>query len=500
MKKEIKLKSVVVLLAVLVILCPVFVQAFSEPEIIKTNKARYNTGESVYVLSTVGGSDKLCRSNSDEEVKLYIVESKEEWSNGASFEDVREEPTLIKNSKFSNKRVWIGDKAGTYNLIVDCDDNQQYDEVNEPLFGAGFEVVPKKGSGRVFKGNSIKGFSWFFDAEEPDLEKEILRFNILAEDESIELSNLTVNSVFPKNSSFILEVYIDKNNNGMLNPVDVMIGSVEVNEVKEVIDLDYTLSMGSEEKIIFVFRMNGDYLTGDYKVKLVSIFGNGIATNERIPFLGVPFESNVMTVLDKKSCLGSLNLVLSSNSVQQGEVVIARFSNLTGCDNNKVFLRTSPCYDVPIKEVGFCVLSGGACKIDIEEAVGGSYYACSDKNQDKDFIDFGEFDVEELVVEVLEVVEEVVDEEIVDETEEDSVITGEVVNEEEANSGVGDLVSAGKIDIEASSTLIVLVEVTLLLILFVLILILFKLKGPNAPVENMDDEEKEEKDYEEKDN
>ena len=65
---------------------------------IKTTKNTYNTGESVYATSTVGSSDYLCRSqNPKPEVTLYIVEHKDKWLDGDSFEEIRAETTEVPN-------------------------------------------------------------------------------------------------------------------------------------------------------------------------------------------------------------------------------------------------------------------------------------------------------------------------------------------------------------------------------------------------------------------
>lgn len=483
MKKE-KTKKITSLFAysiIIILLCSSFVLA----DIIKPNKKNYKTGESVYVLSTISASDSLCRSVAEEEVKLYIVAGKESWSGGEAIEDVREEASLVPNSKFSNKKVWEDVDSGNYDLIIDCDDNKKYD-LGEPIYDSGFNVSQKKGTGRAFNGDEvIKDFSWFFDPEEPNLVNEILQIRLSAENENIGLVNITIEFNTPKDGLSIenLEIYADKNNNAALDPVDVKIGEskpegIIKNQDKVDMLLDYVLNKGIDENFLVVLNMKKDVLKGEYSLKVISLHGKGDLSEEDIVFFGFPKESNGLKVLDPKSCLGSMILNLNPNPVDEKKEVVAKITGLDGCDNKKVSLRANPCYDPVKKEIGFCVLEDNSCEITFTSVDNQKYYACVDKNGDKDLVDFGESISVDLVVNRTikgGVIEEVLEEEVSsDERIEESVV------EEESDKSVGGITGSvvGRGSLAESDAFLVLLEVTLLLILFVLVLILFKLRSP----------------------
>ncbi len=506
MKKG-KLKLSISLSIFLIIISLVFANA----QIIKTNKNKYNKGDDVLVLSTVSVNDRLCRSNLEEQVKLFIVDNRESWSGGESIDDVRENPSDIPNSRFLSKKVWEDSAVGNYDLIVDCNNNDEYD-LEEPIFNEGFSVSSIKGIGKVSIGEKkIGDFSWSYDIEEPELSVAILQVKISAENENIKLSNLTIEFININLKLDSLEVYVDKNNNAQVDAVDVKIGEffpespIKVNQ-KENIPLDYLLNEGIEEHFIIVYKLNSEVNQGDYRMKLISLKGIGELTNEMIVFSGLPLESNKLTVLPKKSCSGTINLLLSPNPAPVNSEVVFTISNLTECDGRKVSIRSSPC-NLPSREIGTCVLENGKCEKTIKIQREQTYYACLDKNSDLDFVDFGEsipnkFSVlvKELIVKT-ELKEGNEENSSPEQSEEDiqkesSVTTGKVVTEGlTANNPIR--------IIQNSDPILVLLEVTLLLILFVLVMILFKLQGTRVVLEPIEEsiefeEEKKEDEKEKK--
>ncbi|MAG02543.1 hypothetical protein CMI42_04340 [Candidatus Pacearchaeota archaeon] len=450
--------------------------SFVQGEIIKTTKSSYNTGESVRAISNVGLNDKLCRSSSDEEVKLYVVQNNDQWVGGENFNDVRNDVSLVPNKRFSSKIIWEEVKTGDFDMVVDCDDDGIYD-LGEPVFNEGFSVVAKKGIGRVLDGLEMEDFSWYYDSEEVDLDKEMLSLKFSGEHEGISLKNLTVE--FSNREGLDLdrlEIYVDKNNNGKLNAVDLKIGEFVPSGLVEdrervTINLNYDLVQGVES-LLFVYKLKPSVLEGEYSFQLLSVYGEGELSKEMIKFFGLKRESVKLEVLPEKSCLGSINLNVNPKTALKGGDVILRASNLSGCGDREVSLRATACY-LPKREIGKCTLSEGKCEVNTIAQGDQTYYACLDKNLDGDFVDVGESvsDGFVLKVEVKEVVEETNDED--NESSENNGegngggITGNVVNEENNNVLLG-----------ASDSFLVLLEVTLLLILFVLIMILFKLRGP----------------------
>jgi len=463
MKKERKIYIIITLFSVLFLLASV--QAS-----IKTNRNNYNTGDSIYVISTIGITDFLCRSQDpDPNVKLFIVEHKDQWSDGDSFEDVRGKSTQVSNSKFSNKKVWDDPKVGKYDLIIDCNEDNQYDEAIEPLYNEGFIVSAKRGSGNIKKGstNPINS-TWRYDSEDPNLINEIFQLKLSAKDEEIDLNNITI--IFDSPKDIIeLEVHIDKNNDGKLNSGDVLIGSLEYSKFNNIIPLDYNLNDGDDENLLFVINMDENMETGEYSLKVVSLFGTGSISNRLIKFSGTPYESNIMKVLERKTCLGEISLTINPNPTFSSGTVNISINDLVGCDGIKVSIRANDCNELLKKDVDSCVFQNNICQININ-AIPGIYFACIDKNNDGDERDFGESAFEELFITVRERTVEVEETEETNKTEEETIIdrnpiTGSVV--QQGNQPGIPLIN---------DNLAILLEVTLLLILFVLTLIFFKLR------------------------
>lgn len=452
------MKKSIVIIIIALLLVPI-IQAS-----IKPNKNNYNTVETVLADSNVGFNDYLCRSQSPlSNVKLYVVDHKTSWNNGDDFKDTRDQSSDVPNSRFSNLKIWEKPKIGTYDLIVDCNNNQKYDEASEPIYSTGFIVIAKKGSVSVLLGeNNPKSFSWKYDSEEPNLDVSIVQLKLLSKDEDVRLVNLTIKS------SLNLKIYADKNNNGQLNPVDKLIGEFIAENItdEKTISLDYTISNDIEEKLLFVYSLNEQVAIGSHNVKIISLDGTGVSSNEYIKFLGLPIESNELTVLDKKTCLGAINLILEPNPTFSDSIVNAKITNLTGCDNKKVSLRANECYQSLEREVGFCVFKNDTCEIPIK-SIKGQYFACIDKNDDNDKNDFGEGDSKELLIKIREI-------QTNETTNKTSLITGKVIEESGASGASGFF---------QQTPLFILLEVTLLLILFILILILFNIGRGSSRIE-----------------
>ncbi|MEN9625879.1 MAG: hypothetical protein RL557_207, partial [archaeon] len=266
MKKEMS-----VLFIIVVILGVACVSA----QLIKPSKIQYHTGESVYVLSSVSANDVLCRANTNEQVKLFIVEHKENWGGGESLSDVRDDSSDIPNKKFASKKVWESISKGTYDLVVDCDDNENYNS-GEPLYKEGFSVVVKQGSGSIILGNQ-KDFSWQYDAEDGEVSVVVLPVTISAVNENIAIRNLSlrvINSVVLDIDA--IEVYVDGNANGKADSDDTLIGTARVSEglapnAVVNIPLDHTISAEASENLLIVYTMKEQSADGKYRVELLSV-------------------------------------------------------------------------------------------------------------------------------------------------------------------------------------------------------------------------------------
>jgi hypothetical protein len=448
---------------------------------IKTNKDSYSNGDSVYLIST---SDPLCYLDL-EVVKAFVVEDME-WTGGEVLNDARGDSSEVPNKRFNREQLLEDAVIGNFDVVIDCNDNGIYDS-GEPIFDSGFEVVAKKGVGRVLDGLLIEDFSWNYDPEEIELEVEILQVKISVVNEGVKLGSLdmTFNNL-PSLNLQSVEVYVDNNGDAKLDSEDVKIGEYVPEGVisnRESVDvgLDYVLNADGEKSLLVIYRLKEDVDNGKYSMRLNSLLGVGEITGEEISFLGLSKESNTLTVVDAKSCLGALALELDPSSSYENVVVNAKVSNLSGCDGFRVSVRDQPCY-LPTREVASCIVNEGKCDGEIITSGSKTYYACLDKNEDGDFVDTGESvpaEYEFLVKEV-EVVEEV------EEGNEEGVeggneSEGENEGEGEGNSGgiTGGVVNEGGFsgNLVNNDSFLVLLEVTLLLILFVLVMILFKLGG-----------------------
>ena len=442
---------------------------------IKTSKNNYTTGEIIYAISNIRANDYLCRSqNPSQTIKLSVVENKDSWKDGDSFTEITS--SEVPNSGFSSKKIWESPKPGDYDLLIDCNNDQRYNEASELLYNIGFTVVVKEGIIKIsLEEKNIANFSWYYDSEEPalNLDNEILLLKLVAENEDIILNNLIIEIKSPENSTISLEVYVDKNNDGLLNPVDVSIGKIETKEKRFFVGMDYTLSLGASENLLFVYKMNQNYLQGDYSLKVVSLKGTGILSEKPVTSFVIPIESSIMTILKEKTCLGTVNLILTPSPAEKDSIITAVISDLTGCDNKNVYLKTDACYLFLNTDLGSCVLTNNTCQI--KTIVLEEYYACLDKNGDSDFNDFGESDSEklEIVKEIPKETEEKVSAEIItNETIQPPTapITGQVIG------GITKL-------FEKQGSLIVILEVTLILIFIILLLIFFRLKIPSPASE-----------------
>ena len=482
--KELSKESVLRIFFVFVLLIRVsFVQSSIETRNSKgITTTSFSTSDEVFLKSTVG----LC-NNAYKTVDIYVIES-----GSASLTDVRggpQEINLTANYQVpANMNIWAKPIAGNYDVIVDCDKNGEY-LVLEPK--TSFSVIFKKGSGNASIGIVISNHSWQYDPENLDLSNEMLQIIILAEGEDVDLTDIIIKAIGSGDDTQLdaLEIYIDGNNNGKLDEEEEVIGDSQPaysqDNGEAVIKLDYALTSEVAESLLIVYRMKENLTGGNFSLSVTGISGLGVQSQESIKFSGFPINSNVKKVLPKKTCLGSLALVFEPNPVDKGKNTVAKISNLTGCDNKTVFLRTTPCSYLS-GDIEFCVLKNDICQINFSSPESVTYYACVDKNDDKDKTDFGEFALSNLVMAAEEVEEanESVAEEIGGFVNE----TSEIV-EEETEAVTGGVIS-GLFD-GSLKGIFVLLELTLLLILVVLIIISFRLKGSRQEKNKSEESEEE---------
>jgi len=444
---------------------------------VRPNRESYNTKDTIYILSSVGSDDTLCRSqNPPENVEIYIVNHKDEWNDGDSFSDVRDKVTEIPNSRFSNTKIWENPKTGNYDLIVDCDQDREYDETSEPIYSEGFSVVPKRGEASMKLGHKNPGdFEWQFDPEDPKFSKVISQIELNAIDENINLKELKIEIKSPQETNDI-EVYFDKNNNGIADSDDESIINIESAQKEEEISLDYNIRQDIQENILIVFNNQENSQKGEYQIKIVSITGMGVDSKKEIKFFGNPLESNFMNIIDKKSCLGEISLEITPNPATLNSELTAKISGLTGCNEYNIKLKSNECH-VTLGDIEECQMGLDSCEMKIN-AIKGTYFACIDKNKDKNYNGYGESASTDLKIKGESEPNNENEIEITESgKEESSKITGNAI------SNLGNL----KLD----NSLIILVEVTLVLILALLILIFYRIirSAPkSSPKEATDDD------------
>ncbi len=437
-------------------------------------KNTFTSLDDVYVKSNV-----LCEPA--EEVDVYIVESNDGWEDGDNLDDVRglPEPVVLVNSKIPLTKLWEVPVSGEYDIVVDCNRNEEYDEFIDDIdsfSGVGFSVESVAGVGKAKKGSEDVGnHVWRYDPEEIDFTNEMLQIALTAEGEDIELFNLTLVAFGNGDDSQVsaVEVYVDENNNGRLDDTEILIGDVqpgfEDDNGMTLVELDYFLINKETENILIVYILDETVLEGEFSLIVKSIEGVGSDSDSPIKFSGVPITSGKKQVLPEKTCLGELTLELKPNPVDPDGKVIATFSGLEGCDGMEVALRTNPCGSTSPRFIDSCVLENDSCKVSFKATSSLTYYACVDKSEDGDSVDFGEFAFEDLEISLPE------GKEIEENIEEDEEEIEENIEEGTLEEITGKVTEVGE-EISETSSFFILLEVTLLLILFVLVMILFRLK------------------------
>jgi len=473
-------KSAIVFLILLL-----FIGTLVSAQLIKSTRNEYFTGDSLYVSSTVSAQDKLCRANADSEVKLFVVQNIETWNGGESLEDIRGNPSGIPNGRFSSIKVWDDMKMGSFDLVIDCNDNQNYDS-GEPFYNQGFSVVAKRANAVINNGVKINDYSWRYDSEEIDLINEVVSLNALVENEDVAIKNISVKFLGSQALSLeAVEFHVDKNTNGVIDEGDLKIGelitdgTLKNNEIK-IIPVDYTVSSGLFDSILLVYKMKDSTEAGSYSAQIVSVTGEGSLSQKVITFSGLPLDSNKLTIHTPKTCLGSMGLAFKTSPVSANVETRGQISGLEGCDNKKVNLKSQFC-SVPGGDLKSCTILNGGCEVSISSDVSKTFFACLDKNDDKDYSDYGESISSDLevVLKTEEPIVNIVNESNTNDSEQEvientiSPITGSAVNENAQSFN----------DMFGPKTMIIF-EITLLLILFVLVLIFFKLRAPQQIIED----------------
>ena len=438
----------------------------------------FKTTEKVSVKS----SGKICY-NDAEEVMLYVVNNK----NALSL--IVLESQEISNSQFSCLSVWDVPSSGEYDVFVDCNKNGVYNaDSNEPFDS--FKVTAVKGSASASRGEKDTGdHEWMYDQENPDLVNEMLQIKLIASGEDIELENITIQASGTEDNTEIekIEVYVDGNNNGLIDENDELIGNSEPadleNNGKTEILLYYTLEKNLPTNIIISYILKETIQEGEYSLSVTSLAGTGYISEEMIKISDFPLSSGKTTILPAKSCLGSLTLELEPNPVVKETTVISKISGLTGCQDKTLVLRSNPCGSSLKEKIGSCIIGEGegGCNISFIASKNQTIHACIDKNNNGILIDFGEYDFEDLTLTEIEeeISEEISGGEITGIIEGIEEETGEITEETITGSVIGEL----KEKVSSTSSLFILLEITLLLILFVLVLMLFKMKGPAEAAE-----------------
>jgi len=428
-------------------------------------KSKFLISESIFVEQDIG----ICDYNKT--VSLYIVEDKKKWNPGDELVDVRGKPQEIKTDaagKIVNPiRIWENPEKGKYDIVINCDNSGKYNSINDRVDDpsiVGFSVDAPTGKGEVAVGEKDLGdYSWQYDPESHILLNEMLQLNLITEKENILLKNITLENFGIVGSVEKIEVYLDISGNGKISGTDKKIGGAQyANRV--VVTLDYELEKNASKNILIAYVMKPQ-AKGNLSLKVLSLYGEGAGSGNEIKFSGLPLKSGIKTILPAKSCVGLLTLSLP-DVVEPNINVTAEIDNLTGCEGMTVKLQLSPCTSLSKVFTCSCEVKGSGCDCSFKSTTKNrTYWACIDKNNDTDMIDFGESVSAELKIKRGEEVEEKEEE-----AEEGNVtveLTGEAIKlgegETEPKKGLG-------IGLQ-SNTFFVVLEITLILILLILFLI-----------------------------
>ena len=429
-------------------------------------KNEFTTSQEVYVKST-----KLCEPFT--EVNLYITENKGLWLSGDDLVDMRgtSDIIILSNYNIPLTRIWSNPSVGEYDLAVDCNQNGKYDlgiDKIDSFDDLGFKVTAIAGTASALKSKQDVGnHSWSYDPEEPNLNNKMLQLSLLARGENVELDNLTIRASGTGNDLEIAGIIVYAGS--------LMIGSLEPafsgDNGVSVVSLDYTLEKDVEIDISIIYEMKDTTTEGEFALIVESISGTGEISKKNIKLSGLPILSGKKIVFPKKSCLGILNLELTPNPAQKGANVLAKITGLDGCKDKEIVLRLNPCGSSLQEKISSCVVgeNGQGCEMQFTSSTSKTYHACIDKNKDNDYIDFGEYDFEDLVI-------------FVQEPEETNItgtnITQEINITEQNETGTitGGIIVELQEKISSAGSLFILLEITLLLILFVLVMIMFRLR------------------------
>jgi len=444
----------------------------------------FSTSDSIYLRIDAGTCLPI------QSAKLYIVENKDVWADGDELTDIRSEGAQEITLGTSQKliKIWNSPQSGEYDLILDCYKDYGSYDVGDPIDGdknIGFNVTLVAGAAIASIGEKIiADHSWQYDSEAIDLVNEMLQINLSAKGENIKLTNITVQASGTGNDAEIdkIEIYVDKNNNGEVDTDEEMIGDSQpaylVDNGETNIPLDYLLTKDTSENILVAYTMKQTTTSGEFSLRVNSIYGTGENSGEQVQFKfdlpeGKFLDSKTKTVLPEKTCLGTLSLQLEPNPADKGSAVIAKITGLSGCQNKAVVLMTSPCGSSTKEEAASCTLEGGSCEMNFTALTSKAYNACIDKDGDGDMGDLGEYASQDL-----EVVESKIEEKAENETEKANI--SEELNisiEGEITPITGGVISEFGKKLSGTGSFFILLEVTLLLILFVLVMIMFRLKN-----------------------
>jgi Na+-transporting methylmalonyl-CoA/oxaloacetate decarboxylase gamma subunit len=438
-------------------------------------KNTFDVNQSVYVQSNT-----LCEPASS--VDLYIVENSDNWADGDSLVDVRDDFQKINlvGSKIPATLIWSNPVVGNYDIVADCNSNGIYDmyiDKIDSFNSTGFTIQAQAGLGTVKQLGKSQTIIWGYDpeSEENNFLIGLLQLNLTASKESIILDNMTIQAAGSVDDTLIehIQVYLDENNNGKVDEEELAIGEADPFEEDNglaVINLDYTLEKDSPADLLVVYTLNEE-LTGNLSFDLLSLYGTGQDSKSTISFTGLPIKSSIVDIGAPRTCIGELTLVLSPETINSSQEVLGTVSGVTGCDNKTVILRNTPCESISGIQAGSCILSEDECTIKFTVKSTAIYYACIDKNSDSNYLDSGESAFAQVTVN-----------KAVNATS--NITEGNTTTNEEENettqvpaTPTGNVIDDLGQKISQAGNFFVILEITLVLILLVLLVIMFRLRS-----------------------
>jgi len=327
---------------------------------------------------------------------VYIINYKN-LSNGDKLEDVRgmaQNITTNSQGFIQLTQIWNNLSAGDYNIVLDCNNNQMYD--NEPIDAAnavGFSVQ-SIASGKVELGASNpSGIQLAYNPENIQKEATIMQILISGENEDIVLQNMNLKATGTGSKDDIekIAVYIDSNNNGKKDADELLVGTGVFSGDTATLAINHTLKKSKGIVLGIEYRMKNFITDKTYSFTLDAIIGLDNNSKTIVNFSGLSLQSAVLTIGQPLTCVGATTISLSPTIGFINALINTKISGLTNCTGRVAVIKLNSCDD--INEMCRCEINNSECSCTFTApGTAGSYAVagCVDKSRNTKYTEAGE--------------------------------------------------------------------------------------------------------------